>query len=106
MFGLESYIVKAIVGALIGGGISSYQARKTRKSRKRMADKQLKMQKKQAKAAADAERASRTPPPARNQQLAVQSTPTKAGGLSISGRKTRGKGGLRVGSSGNYGVRV
>ena len=92
---------------LAGTATSAVMARKARKSSERMAKKQMAAQKKEALAIQDAEKKSRTPKEPKNQQLAIQGTPTKAkkrNVLAISGRG--GKGSLRVGASGNYGART
>ena len=103
LFGLEGIIIAALIGA----GTAAVISRKNRKAQQSMAKKQMAAQKKESLAIQEAEKKSRTPKEPKNQQLAIQGTPTKAkkrNVLAISGRG--GKGSLRVGASGNYGART
>jgi len=107
VWGITELIIAMIVASSVTAGASIVNARKARKSQERMSKRQRSEQKKESNLAIQAEKASRTPPEPKNQQLPVQTTPKtpekRKGSLAI-GRRG-GKAGLRVGSS-NYGARV
>jgi len=101
-------MVAMIVASLAGAGVSAVNAKKARKSQEKMQKTQLAQQKKESALAREAGKETRTPPAPKQQQLAVQAAPKTPkrtrGSLAI--RSRGGKGGLRVGSGGQYGARV
>ena len=93
--------------------VGAYQRRKNRKQQKKMQEKAIRANRMEQRRLAAAMIETRTPPPPKKTRMAPQIVPAAADwgagrrrtpGLAI--RRRGGTRSLRVGSSGNYGVRV
>ena len=98
-----------VIASIIASGSMAVSAIQQRRAQKKMAKKQMAQQAKETKMLAEAEKSTRTPKVPKNQQLTIQTAPKTAkraaGSMAIKSR-AGGKGGLRTGTSGNYGARV
>lgn len=99
--------------ALLEIGTGAIQRRKNRKQQKKMQEKAIRADRMEQRRLAAAMIETRTPPPPKKTRMAPQIAPAAAdwgaGRRRTPGLAIRGRGGtrsLRVGSSGNYGVRV